>query len=59
MKKITSIKDSLFEKALNQKSLLTVNGGVTLTGCRWSAEVNSSDCTDTDADAPAETIAPL
>jgi len=55
MKKLESLKGKLFEKEINLKSMKSITGGYTLTGCYLtSATSQTSDCGDTDPDKPAQ-----
>lgn len=60
-KQVKSINGNLFKKEISSSKLNSITGGYTLTGCNSSLATNGNEyeCSDTDADAPAETIAPL
>lgn len=51
MKNLESLQKALYKKELNFESLVSVQGGYTLTGCSSSGG-NESTCTDKDKDPP-------
>ena len=54
MKKFESINSSLFKKEVSKKKLQLVSGGLTLTGCKFTATKEASDCNDMDQDSRIE-----
>ena len=56
MKKLESLKGKLFEKEINLKSMKSITGGYTLTGCKPTTSTlgDESTCSDTDIDKPAQ-----
>ena len=61
MKKLESLKAKLFEKELNLKSMGSITGGYTGTGCQQSLATNGEEyeCSDTDQDKAQESLSAL
>lgn len=56
MKKLESLKNKLFEKEMDLKSMGSITGGYTGTGCVASLSTRGEEyeCSDTDQDKPAQ-----
>lgn len=56
MRKLKSLSEKLYNKQISNVKMIKIAGGLTLTGCCWTASEQAHDCTSFDDDKPTQQL---